>query len=120
MPAEPLSFENNAFWRYRTLADRIGTHQGPFTADDLKKNNACVNIHTLLDIMRANPAQMGIAAGVQSRTLWHALYDQKARSVEFSFYLGEDGRADGSHSERRSDYLKFALEAKNEPRRRAV
>jgi hypothetical protein len=105
MTVGALTFENNAFWRYETLLDRLSAHTGSFTVDDLKANNACVNIRTLLDTLSADPAQRGIAAGVQSRTLWHSLYDQKARTAEFSFYLGEDARA-----ERRSEYLKFALD----------
>jgi hypothetical protein len=110
MSVGSLTFENNAFWRYRTLLDRIAKHRGLFTSEDLKANNACVNIRTLIETLRADPAQRSIAASVPSRTLWHSLYDQKARTVEFSFYLGEDVHADGTLAEHRSDYLKFALE----------
>ncbi len=49
------------------------------------------------------------AADVQSWTLWHSLYDQQAKTVEFSFYLGDVVHSDGSRTERRSDYLKFVL-----------
>lgn len=95
-----LTFENNSFWRYQTLQDRIAEHQGLFTAADVKANNACVNLHDAV-----------VAAGVQARTVWHCLYDQKAGTVEFSFYLGEDVRADGTFAERRSDYLKFEIDS---------
>lgn len=107
MAVGALTFENNAFWRYRMLLDRISAHKGRFDVDEFKANNACVNIRVLLDTMGADPTQKGIAAGVQSRTLWHSLYDQKARAAEFRFYLGEDARG----VERRSEYLKFALES---------
>lgn len=109
MPGGPLTFDTNAFWRYETLLDRISQNQQRFTADDLKNNNACVNILTMLGIMSSNPTQKGIAAGVDSRTLWHSLYDQKNGTAEFSFYLGEE-MLEGKRTERRSDYLKFALE----------
>jgi hypothetical protein len=61
--------------------------------------------------MSADPAYGSIAANVQSRTLWHSLYDQQAGTAEFSFYLGEEVHADGTRTEHRSDYLRFALEA---------
>lgn len=110
MPGGALTIENNAFWRYRTLLERIAEHQGRFSADDLKANNSCVNINKLIQTMSADPAQRSIAAGVLSRTLWHSLYDQKAGTAEFSFYLGDDVQTDGSRIERRSEYLKFGLE----------
>jgi hypothetical protein len=109
MPDSTLTFETNAFWRYQTLLNRVSHHQQRLTADDLKTNNASVNIMRMLETMSENPTQKGIAAGVDSRTLWHSLYDQKNGTAEFSFYLGEDVH-DGIRTERRSDYLKFALE----------
>ena len=80
-------------------------------SDDLKANNDCVNIMRLFEQMGADPTYGSIAANVQSRTLWHSLYDQQAGTVEFSFYLDEKAHADGTHTERRSDYLTFALDA---------
>jgi hypothetical protein len=65
----------------------------------------------LFEEMSADPAYGSIAANVQSRTLWHSLYDLQAGSAEFSFYLGENVHADGTRTEHRSDYLRFALEA---------
>ncbi len=111
MPAGPPSMDNEAFWRYRTLTDRIAQHSGPFTADDLKANNACVNVVTLLNALRGNAEPGSVAASPRSRTLWHGLYDQDAGTVEYSFYLGEETDADGAVTERRSDYIPFALEA---------
>ena len=55
-------------------------------------------------------ANAGIVANVDSRTLWHSLYDQHAGTVEFSFYLGEEIGADGTRTEHRSDYITFGLE----------
>jgi hypothetical protein len=109
MPGGALTFATNAFWRYRTLLERIASHRGRFTADDLKTNNACVNILGMLETMSTDPTQKGIAASLDSRTLWHSLYDQKAGTAEFSFYLGEE-MLDGKRKEHRSDYIKFALE----------
>ena len=109
IPSGPLTLETNAFWRYQTLVDRITKHQSLFSADDLKATNACVNIDKLLKVIGGDPTQKSVAAGVLSRTLWHSLYDQHAGRVEFSFYLGEQVHADGTPTERRSDYLAFAL-----------
>jgi predicted choloylglycine hydrolase len=106
---EALTLENNSRWRYRTLLDRVAAHRGPFTAADLKASNACVNISELLKTIEADPTQRSIAAGINSRTLWHSLYDQNARNVEFSFYLGEDAQPGGARTERRSDYVKLSL-----------
>lgn len=112
MPSGELTLETNAFWRYQTLAARISEHEGYFTPDELKANNACVNIMKLFEEMGTDPAFGSIAANMQARTLWHSLYDQAAGTVEFNFYLGESEDNDGRSSERRSDYLGFALEAK--------
>ena len=106
---EKLTVENNAFWRYGTLAKQIAQNRGLFTTEDLKANNACVNVQRMLaEIGRAQPSG-GVAATVHSRTLWHSLYDQNAVTAEFSFYLGETVQADGSRTEHRSDYLRFEL-----------
>jgi hypothetical protein len=43
----------SAFWRYATLAQRIAEHHGLFTTEDLKANNACVNVQKLLAEMGA-------------------------------------------------------------------
>jgi len=109
MPSGDLTLETNAFWRYQKLANRISEHNGLFTPDDLKANNDCVNVMKLFEEMETDPSFGSIAANVQSRTLWHSLYDQAAGSVEFRFHLGEVVNADGTLSEKRSDYLKFAL-----------
>ena len=111
MPKGALTLETNAYWRYQTLVQRISVHGGPFTPDDLKANNACVNTMKLFEEMGADPAYGSIAASVQVRTLWHSLYDQHAGAAEFSFYLGDEVHADGTRTERRSEYLTFALEA---------
>jgi hypothetical protein len=109
IPREALSLENNAFWRYARLAQRIAARHKPLTTEDLKANNACVNIQQLLTEMGAGSDGKSAAADVQSRTLWHSLYDQQAKTAEFSFYLGDVVHSDGSRTERRSDYLKFTL-----------
>ena len=111
MPKGALTLETNAFWRYQRLADSISEHNDTFTPNDLKTNNACVNIMKLFEEMGADPAYGSIAANVQSRTLWQSLYDQQAGTAQFSFYLGDELHAGGSYTERRSDYLRFALKA---------
>lgn len=60
--------------------------------------------------MLADATPESRAFGEQMRTVWHCLYDQQAGTVEFSFYLGENVKEDGTRMARYSDYLKFALE----------
>jgi hypothetical protein len=105
-----LTVENNSLWRYRMLRDRLAAHRGLFTADEAKTDLGSVSVCDLISIMRANATRESMPPRMEARTVWHCLYDQRAGTVEFSFYLGEDGRADGAHTERRSDYLKFTLE----------
>jgi hypothetical protein len=110
VPSGPLTLETNTYWRFLTLTERISKHEGPFSPDDMKANNARVSIAKLFEEARADPSYFSIAASVTARTLWHSLYDQEAGTVEFSFYLSETVDADGTIKERRSDCLKFALE----------
>ena len=110
MPGGALTLETNAFWRYRTLADRIAAAAGPLTPEVMKGNHACVNILRLREAAGGGTAADTAIANLRARTLWHSLYDLEARTVEISFYLGDEARADGSLGERRSDYLRFALQ----------
>jgi len=92
----------SSYTRFRTLAAAIAGAARPLSPDDLKKNHACVSLTErtapLANTSRPRP----------HRTLWHALYDGQDRSVEISFYLGEDPTsADGT---RRSPYQRFRLE----------
>lgn len=110
MGADELTLETNAFWRYRKLAARIAEHDGRFGVEDMRANNACVNIQSLLEVLKPAPGGRNIAANLRARTLWHSLYNQHKRTAEFSFYLGESGDIDGTCAERRTQYLKFTLE----------
>lgn len=112
MPTGAPTFETNAFWRYRTLVDRIAGHEGLFTKDELQTNNACVNILRVYEAMGAGPAESAIADIVEARTVWHGLYDQHAGTLDVSFYLGDDPMPDGTRGERRSEYLTFTLDAR--------
>jgi predicted choloylglycine hydrolase len=116
MPRGPLTLETNTYWRFLKLTERISNQEGPLSSDDIKANNACVNIVKLFERARADPSYFSIAASVTARTLWHSLYDQEAGTVEFSFYLGETVDADGTIKERRSDYVTFGLEGYGEQR----
>jgi len=43
-----------------------------------------------------------------TRTLWHALYDSQEKSVEISYYLGENPAS--PNGTRRSPYQRFRLQ----------
>ena len=107
----PTPGDVGSFWRYRLLSDQIASHQGNFTAEEMKANNACVNFLKVVEAVSDDPAQRDQVARMGFRTVWHSLYDQPAGAVEVSFYLGEDVQADGKRLERRSGYLNFTLEA---------
>jgi predicted choloylglycine hydrolase len=111
MPDGPLTFQTNAFWRYRTLADLIARQDRPFELEDLKSNNAHVNVGAMIQKMGGERMLPGMAANVAPRTLWHSIYDQQAGTARISFYLGEPVEGDGERDERRSRYLEFPLSA---------
>ena len=111
MPTEELTLETNAFWRYKTLVDRISKSQTPFTPEELKEINTCVNVVKVHEALDSNQTSGNIAANAQGRTLWHSLYNQQDGTAEFSFYLGDEINTDGTVTERRTDYIKFALES---------
>lgn len=109
MPGGPPTLETNAFWRYQTLEDRIADQGGRIGPDEIKANNACVNVLRVIEESGLSSVVAPAIVHLGARTLWHSLYDQRARSVEISFYLGDETRPDGSRGERRTDYLRFAL-----------
>ena len=75
--------------RARRLTGAV-TGRAPLSAEEIKGAHACVH--------REDPASL-------SRTLWHGLYDAVDRSLEVSFYLGDDPAG----GVRRSPYLGFRL-----------
>jgi hypothetical protein len=109
MPGGAPTLETNAFWRYRTLEDRIAAQGGSFGPQEIKATNACVNVLRVIEASGLSSVASPAIVHLGARTLWHSLYDQQARAVEFSFYLGDEVRPDGSRGERRTDYLRFAL-----------
>lgn len=110
-PVGALTLENQSQWRYQTLQNLLAGHPGPFTAREAKANNACANLFDQLPAMLADTTPEDRALYGQMRTVWHCLYDQQASTVEFSFYLGEDTKEDGTRTARYSEYLTFALES---------
>lgn len=109
MPKE-FSMATNAFWRYKKLDEVTSGHNGLFSTDNMKYNQQCVNILQMFETVAKDPNHRGIAAGSNSRTLWRSLYNQNEKSMEVSFYLGEETNSGGKIIERRSDYLKFSLD----------
>lgn len=77
--------------RARRLTAALAGAGGPMSAEEIKSAHACVH--------RTD-------AGAAVRTLWHGLYDVVDRSLDISFYLGEDGAG----GVRRSPYRTFRLE----------
>jgi hypothetical protein len=109
-PVGPLTWENHSRWRWCALRDRLAARQGHVSAEDVKKDLACVNVFDLVERTREASGPASAPGGIEARTVWRCLYDQHAGTVEFSFYLGDVVGADGRRTERRSEYVQFALE----------
>ncbi len=76
--------------RARRLTAAVAARSGPLSTEQIRAAHACVH--------REDPAS-------PSRTLWHGIYDASDRSLEVSFYLGDDPEG----GVRRSPYLQFSL-----------
>lgn len=87
--------------RFRTLRDRIATHDGNFDKDFIKQTNRCV----------MNDESPPPEPYAPNRTLWHALYCPEERSVDIDFYVGEEKDPGNPKSVkiRRSGYRRFSL-----------
>ena len=75
--------------RARRLTAAIDSRSGPLSGEEIKGAHACVHRSDV---------------GAPARTLWHGIYDAADRSLEVSFYLGDD-----VGGVRRSPYLRFSL-----------
>ncbi len=95
--------------RYCALAERIAARSDKVTAEFIK------DCHRVADAVR--PAAKG-GSRASVRTLWHALYFPERGAVQISFYLREEGPADGSGAARvvRSAYQEFRLQGGPGPR----
>lgn len=83
---------STTYARARRLTASLAARPGPLSTEEVKAAHACVH--------REDP-------GFPARTLWHGIYDAVDRSLEISFYLGDDP---GSGGVRRSPYLRFQLD----------
>ena len=84
---------SGTYRRARQLTAAVAARTGPLSTADIKAAHACVH--------REDRA-------TSTRTLWHGLYDCDERSLDVSFYLGDDP---ASGAARRSPYLHFQLDA---------
>ena len=99
-----VSVENDPGWtrtRLARLTDVLDRAGDGLTPRDLKAAHVCTRFtksfaRELTGDPEANPS---------SRTIWHAVYDTEERSLDASFYLGDN--PDGT--DRRSPYRSFQL-----------
>jgi Acyl-coenzyme A:6-aminopenicillanic acid acyl-transferase len=110
-PVGPLTWENHSRWRYHVLRDRLAARPGRVSVEDIKTDLTCVNVFDLVERTREASGGATAPGGIEARTVWRCLYDQQAGTAEFSFYLGDVVGADGGRTERRSEYVRFALDA---------
>lgn len=99
--AEP--FGGGSFNRYCALRDGIAAQEGKITLGTIKELNQAVQAgpHMMPSDAPPNPKP--------GRTLWHSVYNLTERTVQISFYLGEDPKE--PKGQRRTDYLEFGFEA---------
>lgn len=98
--------QTNSQWRYATLHNRVNL-QDQFTVDEMRENSASVSVKHLIKEMLNSPDFLSIAANVNSRTLWYALYDLTERTVQIDFYLNSNVTASGEYEEVRSSVYEF-------------
>jgi len=96
--ALPADGELGSFSRYARLQKEVEA-RGVMSADDVKATNRCVMQRFTDDAPRGRPPV---------RTLWHAVYDLDALTLEVDFYLGDDPQGSDLR-QRRSGYKTFKL-----------
>ena len=105
VPAE-VSVKTDPGWtriRLERLTEAIASIGDGISSGDIKDANAGVRFTKAF----AREITGEPDADTVDRTIWHAVYDIDARSIDVSFYLGDN--EDGT--DRRSDYQSFGLSA---------
>lgn len=103
-----LTLQTNSQWRYATLQNRVNL-EAKHSVQSIRDNSEHVGVKHLVKEMLKNPDFLSVAANVNSRTLWYALYDLTAGTIEIDFYLNSDVTSDGAYYEERSDIYKFGI-----------
>ncbi len=103
-----LTLQTNSLWRYATLQNQVMA-QKQHTIDEMRNNSASVGVKHLVAEMLKNPDFLSVAANVNSRTLWYALYDLTAGTVEIDFYLNSHITENGEYQEERSKVFRFQV-----------
>jgi penicillin V acylase-like amidase (Ntn superfamily) len=85
--------EGNSFDRYRRLQQEIRSRNGKVTPEEAGTINSCVAV----------PGETPTHA-----TLWHSVYDLKARTMKVNFFLGKTPNG----GERHSGYVSFNLSSR--------
>ena len=101
LPCE--NFAAGTFARFRALAGQIDLADRPLSREQIAAVHASVSI---TDESYPEPQQ------VPDRTLWHAVYDADALTLDVDFYLGDETPPAGplKRKPRRSGYIHFALQ----------
>ncbi|MEI8281109.1 MAG: C45 family peptidase [Armatimonadota bacterium] len=87
---------SGSFNRFCRMQDQVSGVDGELGLDQIKAINQSVAAGPSISRDPKN-----------GRTLWHSVYDLKAKTLEVSFYLGES--TDGTGHVRKSPYLTFKL-----------
>lgn len=110
-PAKCSTLEpgTSSFERYERLARLLDDRKGPYSVEDMKLINAEVAVSEVCSrVPEAQRAEFAALPGF-ARTLWHAVYDASARSLEVKFYLRDEPTPDRGFEERYAPYFRFAL-----------
>jgi len=110
--AGPVTMDNEFFWRYQVLCEAVSRPGERFSPERIAAINDSVATERGIAVLAGDPGHAAATAQqVPARTLWHALYDQARRTLDVRFYLGDEDLPDGTHRERRSAPVRFALDA---------
>jgi predicted choloylglycine hydrolase len=99
--SEREPFPAGTFYRYCTLQAEIDKRKGKLSMDDIKAINGEVQAGPHMNGAQARPDPR------PGRTLWHAIYDLHALTLDVSFYMGEQPGA--PKGQRRTGYLHLSL-----------
>jgi Acyl-coenzyme A:6-aminopenicillanic acid acyl-transferase len=103
----PLAVTNHLLYRYPTLADLPAGPGNGWTYDRARTLTAAISQPAAISPGQLKTRHAAIQInepGIPVRTLWHAIYDPAALSMDISFYLG-----DTATGTRRSAYQTLQL-----------
>ena len=104
-----LEAGTSSFERFEKLS---GLHEKKvgYTLDDMKRINGEVAVSNIVSRIPARDRAKLVQSRGLARTLWHAIYDTQACSLDIKFFTGDDKTDDGGFKENYTNYIRLELE----------